>query len=97
MNRENVWPVLMRDILERVNIGHNRYGTLLQSHNGRDPLVDLYEELIDALQYLKQLSMEREYEKEQMEKLFSLVTDMVLCEERTEALKIIKDIQGETT
>lgn len=37
-----------------------KYGTHLQPNNGRNALVDLYEELVDAVLYLKQLMIEQE-------------------------------------
>lgn len=50
---------VIRDIEELCQRRHVKYGTHLQPHNGRDALVDLYEELIDACLYIKQLMMER--------------------------------------
>jgi len=46
------------DLRERVGI--QRYGTSLQPHNGRDALRDLYEELLDACCYIKQVLVERD-------------------------------------
>ncbi len=40
------------------------YGTTLQTHNGRDPLLDALAEMVDALQYLVQAYMERESQDE---------------------------------
>jgi len=48
------------DINERVQLGLNKYGTKLMTFNGRNALVDLYQELIDATMYIKQLLMEEE-------------------------------------
>jgi ribosomal protein S7 len=48
------------DIEARRQVGIGRYGTALQPFNGRDALRDLYEELIDAAMYVKQLMVERE-------------------------------------
>src|ERR1700733_651334 len=42
------------DLTARKQLGLDRYGSLLQAHNGRDALRDLYEELLDALVYCKQ-------------------------------------------
>ena len=58
--RRDVGPEVLKDIEARIELGKERYGTLLQTHNGRDALVDLYEELMDALMYTKQLMMENE-------------------------------------
>lgn len=43
-----------RDLQDRKQIGIERYGTALQAFNGRDCLVDLYQELLDGLNYAKQ-------------------------------------------
>lgn len=49
-----------KDIAARKELGIRRYGTALQPFNGRDALLDLYEELLDATMYIKQLLVERE-------------------------------------
>lgn len=51
---------VIADIEARRQVGIARYGTALQPHNGRDALRDLYEELIDAAMYTKQLMVERD-------------------------------------
>ena len=48
------------DLLERSRVGEQRYGTLLQAHNGRDALRDAYEEAMDLAMYLRQLIAERD-------------------------------------
>ena len=55
-----VQEAVMDDIERRMQLGIERYGTGLQINNGRRALVDLYEELLDAVCYLKQLIMEEE-------------------------------------
>lgn len=52
--------LVMADIAEREQLGISRYGVGLQPHNGRDPLRDLYEELLDACMYLRQVMWERD-------------------------------------
>ncbi len=47
-------------LLNREAKGIESYGTTLQTHNGRDCLRDLLEELIDAWQYTVQARLERE-------------------------------------
>jgi|ERR1700733_5061545 len=42
------------DLTARKALGLERYGSLLQAHNGRDALRDLYEELLDASVYARQ-------------------------------------------
>lgn len=50
---------VVKDLAERDRIGRRTYGVPLMSHNGRDPLIDLYEELLDALVYSTQWDAER--------------------------------------
>lgn len=54
-----VQDAVIADIEARKQVGIRRYGTALQPGNGRDALLDLYEELLDACCYLKQALMER--------------------------------------
>lgn len=55
---QTVWTEVMSDLAERVRLGKTKYGTELESNNGRDALVDLYQELLDAAQYCKQRILE---------------------------------------
>jgi hypothetical protein len=45
---------VIADLEERRRFGLEKYGTVLQSFNGRDALVDAYQEALDLLVYLKQ-------------------------------------------
>lgn len=51
---------VLADIQERSDAGKERYGTYLETHNGRDALWDAYQEAIDLVMYLRQCLMERE-------------------------------------
>ena len=55
-----VWDLVLADIQERDALGRQRYGTPLRPHNGRKPLRDLYQELLDAVAYTRQELFERE-------------------------------------
>lgn len=57
---------VITDIGERLKLGISRYGTGLQPHNGRDADQDLYEELLDAVMYMKQRMLERPPERERI-------------------------------
>ena len=46
--------LLVADMAERHRIGIERYGVPLQAHNGRDALVDAYQEALDLCAYLAQ-------------------------------------------
>ncbi len=54
-----VWDLVIADMRERDDVGRQRYGTPLQAHNGRDPLVDAYQEGLDQVVYLRQAIEER--------------------------------------
>lgn len=55
-----VWPYVVADIEERVRLGRERYGTELMTHNGRDALIDAYQEILDAAFYVRQAILERD-------------------------------------
>ena len=57
---QDVTEAVIKDLQERSAIGAEKYGIPLQTFNGRKPLVDLYQELLDACQYIKQELLERE-------------------------------------
>ncbi len=57
-----VGDMVIQDIGYRMQMGLQAYGTYLKTSNGRDALVDLYQELLDAVLYLRQLLAEREGE-----------------------------------
>jgi hypothetical protein len=45
--------MVMADIEEREKFGKEKYGTVHQFDNGRDHLIDLYQELLDAVCYVR--------------------------------------------
>lgn len=55
-----IQDLVMKDLAERKAIGIKRYGTALQPHNGRDALLDAYEEAQDLCMYLRQAIYERD-------------------------------------
>lgn len=55
-----VWPLVLDDMKARDGEGRRKYGVPLQPHNGRDTLVDLYQELLDAVVYTRTLIFERD-------------------------------------
>lgn len=52
--------LVMKDLAVRGEFGKQKYGTYLQANNGRDPLLDLYYELLDATCYARQMIEERD-------------------------------------
>lgn len=59
-NRPAIQDLVLQDMLARKMIGIQRYGTPLQPHNGRDMMQDLYEELLDACNYIRGMIYERD-------------------------------------
>jgi len=55
----DIQSLVIEDIGRRREVGIERYGTALQPHNGRDALLDAYEEALDLTMYLKQALVER--------------------------------------
>ena len=55
-----VWDLVIGDMRDRDIIGRDRYGTALQPHNGRDALIDAYQEALDLCVYLRQAIYERD-------------------------------------
>lgn len=57
--RPAIQDLVIADIEARKALGRTKYGTLLQAFNGRDALVDAYQEALDLCQYLRQAIEER--------------------------------------
>ena len=55
----DVWPLMLGDMRERHRLGIERYGTPLTHDNGRDHLVDAYQEILDGMVYLAADLMKR--------------------------------------
>ena len=54
---------MTEDIKARALMGKEKYGVYLQANNGRYVLMDLEQELIDAVLYLRQKRREDELER----------------------------------
>lgn len=55
-----LWSLVMNDMAARDLQGREKYGVPLQPHNGRDALVDAYQEALDLCVYLRQAIFERD-------------------------------------
>lgn len=55
----SVWELVILDMQERDKTGREKYGTPLQTFNGRDALIDAYQEALDLVVYLRQAIEER--------------------------------------
>jgi hypothetical protein len=59
-DRPAVWDIVINDMVERGIMGVKKYGTPLQPFNGRDALIDAYQEALDLCVYLRQAIFERD-------------------------------------
>lgn len=50
--------LIAKDLARRLELSKKRYGTGLQAFNGRNALLDAYEEILDLAVYLKQRLVE---------------------------------------
>lgn len=48
------WDLVLEDIEERRKSGIEHYGTELVTNNGRNALIDAYQEALDLVVYLRQ-------------------------------------------
>jgi hypothetical protein len=55
-----VTDAVVVDLLARSDFGFRKYGRRLHINNGRDSLMDAYQEALDLCCYLKQAIMERD-------------------------------------
>lgn len=55
-----IWDLVIADMRQRDADGNQKYGTRLQANNGRDALVDAYQEALDLVVYLRQAIEERD-------------------------------------
>lgn len=54
-NSPALWDLVINDMRARDRFGEGKYKTRLKPNNGRDFLVDLYQELLDACVYVRGL------------------------------------------
>ena len=49
-----VLDLVRKDLEDRAIMGKEKYGTYLMTHNGRNSLMDAYQEALDLVMYLRQ-------------------------------------------
>lgn len=78
----DVWRLVINEMKERRLLGIERYGVPLQVGNGRDALVDAYQESLDLAVYLRQAIAERDGSGASGEALRARVAELeaALCE-----------------
>jgi hypothetical protein len=52
--------LVKQDLERRMEVGQKKYGERLRPFNGRDALLDLYQEVLDAAMYCRQMLYERD-------------------------------------
>ena len=52
--------LVRKDFDDRAETGRAKYGTYLRADNGRDALMDAYQEAVDLCMYLRQAIYERD-------------------------------------
>lgn len=72
-----VWEVVVRDMNERNLIGIQRYNTPLQPFNGRNALIDAYQESLDLAVYLRQRILEDELSKDETSDIKAYLVKLV--------------------
>ena len=77
--------LLVEDIRERDRAGEKKYGTRLQPLNGRDAIVDAYQEALDLVVYLRQRLLELP--------LLGAVSDMLLENVYRDSLSIVRRLR----
>lgn len=55
---QKIADLVCKDQMARAELGAQKYGDYLHSHNGRNPIQDAYEEALDLAVYLKQCILE---------------------------------------
>jgi 5'(3')-deoxyribonucleotidase len=88
--KEFVIDKVMRDLQSRSEMGEKKYGTKLQTFNGRSALWDAYQEVLDLAMYLRQEILER--------KRVSIAFDLddVILDTAPAIIKEIKKLGGFT-
>lgn len=54
-DRQSIHDLVIADIEDRKQFGLEKYGTTLQANNGRNALLDAYQEALDLACYLRQV------------------------------------------
>ena len=60
---QRVLDHVLSDLQERAETGRIKYGAYLETNNGRDPMWDAYQEILDLTMYLRQAILEQEAPK----------------------------------
>ena len=56
----DIGELVISDLRKRIEYGKGKYGVSLHSHDGRDTLVDAFQEALDLALYLRKVIVERD-------------------------------------
>lgn len=70
-----IWDLVKKDIEDRNQSGIKKYGTALQAFNGRNSLIDAYQEALDLVVYLRQAIEEKKAAVELLKSVANLRSD----------------------
>lgn len=74
-DRPAVWDLVMADMRARDQEGRRKYGVPLQPFNGRDTLVDAYQESLDLAVYVRSKIEEQLWERKMLGKAHAICVD----------------------
>lgn len=93
-NHPAIADLVIADMARRKRVGIERYGVPLQPFNGRNALIDAYQEVLDLTVYLRQRLEEDDWEVRQLQIIESIVSGReALCQPECEYItKIVREI-----
>jgi len=84
-----ITPLVIKDLEIRSAMGKQKYGEALRAFNGRNALVDAYQEAIDLVQYLRQrLEEESQPEQEKLDAVDLEITPIYFPVSKAEGLNV---------
>lgn len=78
--KDTIFDGLIKHIEDRKQLGLEKYGIPLQCGNGRNALIDAFQELGDAIAYLKQDAVEKGQESSVIYRQVVRLADLILNE-----------------
>ena len=84
-----VWEQVIQDMRARDEQGFKTYNTRLQKHNGRNSILDMYEEILDSTVYCKTFLLEANDMKNELDIAIQMLKSGRYdeCEKHLEVLK----------
>lgn len=87
---DKLWGGVKADMKARDIAGREKYKTPLQAFNGRDALVDAYQEVLDGIVYTKQCMVEDDYLEMRLQDAYEHLLGLALT------FKLILDVRKAT-